>query len=162
LGQSPVIALTGRQPARMQYRNAYQEIPHEPFFSALTKSSARVELPEQLPLLLRQAFRAATTGQPGPVHLDIAGHTGDVIGSAQYRYGSVNAETPFARFPAYRPPADPPLVEQAMDMLSRASRPVIVADVGAITSGAQQALRSFAHKLSIPVVASLDAKSVMT
>jgi acetolactate synthase-1/2/3 large subunit len=82
LGQSSVVALTGRKPAMEQYRNAYQEIPHEPFFSAVTKMTARVDLPDQLPLLLRQAFRVATTGRPGPAHLDIDGMTGDTTAMA--------------------------------------------------------------------------------
>src|SRR5690554_6027419 len=36
---APVIAITGRQPALNQYRNAYQELPHEPMFAPLTKFS---------------------------------------------------------------------------------------------------------------------------
>jgi acetolactate synthase-1/2/3 large subunit len=105
LGRSAVIALTGRQPAIAQYRNSYQEVPHGPLFSSVTKMTARVDVPEQLPTLLRQAFREATSGTPRPVHLDIAGHTGEAIGSASRPF-SVIRESAFARVPAYRTAPD--------------------------------------------------------
>ena len=77
LGLSPVIALTGHKRSDEQYKNAYQEIEHSKPFASVTKFSAVVDNAEQLPHLLRQAFREATTGAPAPVHLDIQGMTGD-------------------------------------------------------------------------------------
>src|SRR5690606_38554580 len=56
LGNSPVIAITGRQTIMNQYRNAYQELPHEPLFQAVTRFSGRVDQVEQLPHLMRMAF----------------------------------------------------------------------------------------------------------
>lgn len=161
LGDSPVIALTGRQPAALQYRNAYQEVPHQPLFASVTKTSTRVELPEQLPQLLRQAFRDATTGRPGPVHLDIAGHTGDVIGSAPLPEGLPTGGEPFDRIPAYRAAPSSELLERAVRVIESASRPVFVADMGVSTSNAEMALASLAEKTGIPVVGSLDAKAVL-
>lgn len=160
LGQSAVIALTGRQPAAMQYRNAYQEIPHEPLFASVTKASMRVDLPGQLPLLLRQAFRTATSGRPGPVHLDIAGHTGDAIGAAPCDH-PVPPCPEYGVFPAHRTPADASRVERAVEMIQRAERPVLVADMGLVVSDAFEALRDLAEHLDIPVAASLDAKAVL-
>ena len=79
LGHSPVIAMTGRHVAPFQYRNAYQEVDHGPLYAAVTKFHGRIDAQEQIPLLFRAAFREATTGTPRPVHLDIAGLTGDAI-----------------------------------------------------------------------------------
>src|SRR5438128_7360502 len=67
LGRSPVIAMTGRKPAIAQLRNAYQEIQHRPLFSAVTKYDADVDSILQLPHVLPQAFREATSGTPRPV-----------------------------------------------------------------------------------------------
>lgn len=160
LAQSPVIAMTGRQPAAMQYRNAYQEIPHEPLFRSTTKQSMRVDQIEQLPHILYQAFRDAVTGRPGPVHIDVAGHTGDVIASAALA-NRPPAGRPFATLPGFRPPAETRLVEEAASLIAKAERPVIVADQGICISGAEQALRQLAEHASIPVVTSLDAKAVL-
>jgi acetolactate synthase I/II/III large subunit len=76
LGHSPVIAISGRHVSNFQYRNAYQEVDHQPIYSSVTKFSGRIDTLEQIPHLMRQAFREATTGTPRPVHLDMAGFTG--------------------------------------------------------------------------------------
>ena len=79
LGHSAVIAFTGRHVSVNQHRNAYQEVEHAPLYAPVTKMHASVETLEEIPHLLRQAFRVATTGTPRPVHLDMAGLTGDAI-----------------------------------------------------------------------------------
>ena len=160
LGQSSVVALTGRKPVLEQYRNAYQEIPHEPMFASVTKMSARVDVPDQLPLLLRQAFRVATTGRPGPVHLDIDGMTGDTTALADCAAAAL-PEPWFARVPAFRPRCDPDQLATAAAAIDGARRPVLVVGAGAMASGAEQAVAALAERLLAPVVASLDAKAVL-
>ena len=49
-----------------RYRHAYQEVEDFNQFDAVTKFSAQVDDVKRLPDLMRQAFRAATTGAPGP------------------------------------------------------------------------------------------------
>ena len=77
LAVSPVIAMTGRWTPMYLYRHAYQEIDHRPLYDPVTKFNAYVDTVEDLPLLLRQAFREATSGAPGPVHLDCMGFAGE-------------------------------------------------------------------------------------
>ena len=83
LACSPVIALTGRENQINQHRHAYQEVNHANPFAAVTKYEALVNSLEQLPLYLRQAFREATSGTPGPVHLDLEGIAGQVIAEGE-------------------------------------------------------------------------------
>lgn len=83
LGLSPVVAITGHRPPMHMYRNSYQEIDHIQPFSAVTKYSAMVDDVQQLPYLLRQAFREATSGATAPVHLDLQGNSGDAIADAE-------------------------------------------------------------------------------
>ena len=83
LGLSPVIAITGCRPSLQRYRHSYQEIEHGPLFNPVTKFNVPVDTIEQLPLLLRQAFREATSGAPGPIHLDLQGIVGDLIIDAE-------------------------------------------------------------------------------
>jgi acetolactate synthase-1/2/3 large subunit len=160
LGQSPVIAITGRHVAQMQDRNSYQELPHQPMFASVTKFDAKVETAEQLPRLLRQAFREATSGTPRPVHLDVAGHTGDVLGAVVQEF-HVSADPDHARAPAFRPRPDPEAVKRAAEAISRAARPIIVVDRGAMISGAEAAIAALAAHLQIPIAASPDAKTVV-
>ena len=83
LGRVPVIAMTGHKQPAMQHRNAYQEIPHLPLFSAVTKFSARVDRAGDLPRLMRQAWREALSGTPRPAHLDLNGLQAEVIEAGQ-------------------------------------------------------------------------------
>lgn len=158
LGHSSVIAITGRHIAAMQYRNAYQEVDHGPLFAPVTKFSARVETIEQMPLLLRQAFRETTTGTPRPVHLDIAGLTGDALTPLEAPF-ELDVDEVHTRFPAFRPAPDPDVVQKATTLIGRSARPVIVADRGVAIAGASGALLKLAERLQAPVVTTLDAKS---
>ncbi len=160
LGLSPVIALTGHKRSDEQYKNAYQEIEHSRPFASVTKFSAVVDNAEQLPHLLRQAFREATTGAPAPVHLDIQGMTGDFATEAEGDF-EVLFESTFAQLPAFRPEADPESVRAAARALTSAQRPVIVAGGGVTSSGAQQEVVELAEMLSIPVATSLNAKGTI-
>jgi acetolactate synthase-1/2/3 large subunit len=161
LGQSAVIALTGRHVAPFQYRNAYQEVEHAPLFAPVTKFSGRADTLEQIPHLLRMAFREATSGTPRPVHLDIAGFTGDALTPLEGEF-DIAADEATTRFPAYRPAPDPHAVSRAAGLLGAAQRPVIVADRGVIVSDAREALATLASRLHAPVVSTLDAKHAMT
>jgi acetolactate synthase-1/2/3 large subunit len=160
LGQSPVIALTGRHVAPMQYRNAYQEIDHDPLFAAVTKFHARMETIEQMPHLVRQAFREATTGTPRPVHLDVAGLTGDALTPLDAPF-ALDVDAAHTRYPAFRPAPDPDAVRRATAAIAASQRPVIVADRGVVISGAEDALRRLGEAIQAPIVTTLDAKSAM-
>jgi acetolactate synthase-1/2/3 large subunit len=127
LGLSPVIALTGKKPPFAQHRNAYQEIPHGPMFESVTKYNVSIDTGEQLPYFLRQAFREATSGSPGPVHLDIGGgYAGEGIESAEVN-SDVVIEEPFTHYPSMRPEPGNGAVQGAVRVLEDAERPVIVA-----------------------------------
>ena len=79
LGCSPVLALTGGPYNWSRGRNYYQEIEDFPLFKPVTKFSAQVSDAGRLPDLLAYALAAATAGQPGPVHLEVAGHSGEDV-----------------------------------------------------------------------------------
>ena len=160
LGLSPVIAITGHRPLSHQYRNSYQEIEHSRPFASVTKYSAVVDSVDQLPHLLRQAFREATSGATAPVHLDFQGIQGDEIVDAQSDL-SVVVENTFAQRPAFRPEPEAERVREAAQLLSQARRPIIVAGGGVTASGAQAEVVQLAEMLSIPVATSLNAKGTI-
>ena len=159
LACSPVIAITGRERQVSQQRHAYQEVDHAGPFSAVTKYSATLSAPDQLPVYLPQAFRAATTGTPGPAHLDLEGLAGQFVVDVEAELDVVVDET-FARVPPFRPEADPDAVAAALGLLTRAERPVIVAGGGVTASDAGAEVRALAERLSIPVATSLNAKTM--
>jgi acetolactate synthase-1/2/3 large subunit len=117
LAGSPVIAINGRATSMQQYRHHYQEIDHVQPFAAVTKYNVTVDRTEQLPLLLRQAFRAATSGAPGPVHLDLQGNTGNVIMDAEADLDMV-VEPPFTHVPPFRSEPEMAMVQDALRLLA--------------------------------------------
>ena len=125
LGHSPVIALTGRKPPLFQYRNAYQEILHGPMFDQVTKYNSNIDEAAQLPFILQQLFREATTGAPRPVHADLLGLSGEMIEEGEVRV-PVQINRQYSTYPASRPMADPYLVQEALKLIEQAARPIIV------------------------------------
>ena len=160
LGCSPVIALTGMKTPEYQYRNSYQEIDHAPLFTPVTKMHAEVSQADQLPVILRQAFRVSVSGKPGPVHVDMPNHTGRTIETA-YLQAVPSADTEFVACPPLRPAADEQQIKQAATLLGEALRPVIVVGGGARRSGAGTEILRLAEKMDIPIVSTPDGKGVI-
>ncbi len=158
LACSPVIALTGRQPQIQQDRHAYQEVDHIEPFNAVTKYNMLADTIEELPRVLRQAFREATTGTPGPAHIDLGGAAGGVV--ADEAELEVIVEEPFKQVPPFRPEPDVASVREAVRLLVEAERPVIVAGGGVTASGARRELIELAERLDVPVATSLNAKQM--
>ena len=158
LGCSPVIAITGGRTPQTKYRHVYQEVEAHRMYDPVTKLNAQVDSAERLPDLLRQAFRVATTGSPGPVHLELQGAAGMIGGEIEFPDALPIAEPQFARYPAVRPEPDTESVRAAARLLRDARRPVIIAGGGVKSSGAQPELVELAELLSIPVATSLNAK----
>ena len=160
LGLSPVIAITGHRPLSHQYRNSYQEIEHSRPFSSTTKYSVTVDTVEQLPHLLRQAFREATSGAPGPVHLDFMGIQGEVVENGEADL-DVIIEEEFMKRSSLRPEPGTEKIRETVQALAESRRPVIIAGGGVTSSGAQAEVVRLAELLNIPVATSLNAKGTI-
>ena len=156
LAHSPVIAFTGGRTPHTKFRQTYQEIDDLPAFEPVTKLNATIDSAARIPDMVRQAFRVATSGRPGPVHLQFHGNEGQV--DADEAEMAVVVDADFARLPPFRPEPEAVRVRDAARLLERAERPVIVAGGGVHTSGAGAELVALADKLSIPVATSLNGK----
>ncbi len=78
LANSPVVALTGGLHPTMAGRGVYQEVDDLPAFVNVTKFNTSVERVERIPDSIRQAFRSAVSGCPGPAHVQFAGNEGQI------------------------------------------------------------------------------------
>ena len=156
---APVIAITGGPTPVSRYKHAYQEVDDVNQFDPLTKMNAQVDVVTRLPDLLRQAFRVSTSGAPGPVHLRIQSHLGQIT-EAEAELDPL-VETMYTQAPAFRPEPEMQRVKDALAALLAAQRPVIVAGGGVMRSGAAAEIVELAEKLGIPVATSLNAKAAM-
>jgi acetolactate synthase-1/2/3 large subunit len=156
LAHSPVIAFTGGREPKNKFRKVYQEIDDVPAFEPVTKFNATVDDVARFPDMVRQAFRSAVSGTPGPVHLQFRGNEGQIdIEEAEME---PLVEPLFARVPPFRPQPDQASVLEALKHLQAAERPVIVAGGGVRASGAAKELIALAEALQIPVATSLNGK----
>jgi|TARA_Y100000031_G_scaffold156295_1_gene210300 acetolactate synthase-1/2/3 large subunit len=151
----PFLAITGNVPTSQFNRGAFQELYRHfqaDFPSTVQAYCKRVYQPtrgEQVPLMMRQAWKTMVTGRPGPVVLDVPF---DIFKEAS------TEETPrpeeWSANISSRCGADPDGVVKAVDMLIAAERPVIVVGQGVRHGGACEELLTLAQRLQIPVAAS--------
>ncbi|MGV3770450.1 MAG: thiamine pyrophosphate-binding protein [Sphingobium phenoxybenzoativorans] len=159
MARSPVLALTGGSNATTRDRNQYQEVDQQPIYAGLTKMTSRIDMASRLPDMLGQAMRVATTGAPGPVHLELAGFTGFVL--SEPMDAAPLPDPAFALCPAVRHAAPFADIQRAADLLQQAERPVIIAGSGIRSSRAQDALKQLVRRHKLPLATSLDAKAVL-
>jgi len=147
----PMVVLTGQVPTALIGTDAFQEADTVGITRHCSKHNYLVKDPARLGDILHEAFHIATSGRPGPVVVDIPK---DVqVASARYtKPGPIRHKT-------YRPQvkADQSLIEQAVDMLAAAERPILYTGGGIINAGpaASQLLRELARISGAPVTSTL-------
>ena len=182
LGASvPVLALVSDLPARLaphRYRGAAsQALDQAALLAPVTKWQAAVPDAGTLPALVRQAFREATTGRPGPVALflpqdvldgpapagtDAGGGAAGGSGGSPPRAGTDGGRiSRFGRFPAFRPVPEPGDVGAAAAVLRAAQRPFILAGGGVLHSAAGSDVVALAERLSAAVGTTLSGKGAI-
>src|SRR5258708_776283 len=159
LAHSPVIAMTGGRDPRTKFRRVYQEVDDVPAFEPVTKFNATVDSVERFPDMVRQAFRVATSGTPGPVHLQFRGNEGQV--DAEEAEMEPLVERQFAQVPPFRPVPEMAHVMAALKLLQEADKPVIVAGGGVRASPAGAELVALAEALGSPGATSLHGKDTI-
>ncbi len=141
---APMIAVGGSSPRVFLEMEAFQEIDQLAVFKPITKWATRVYDAKRIPELVATAYRQATTGKPGPVYIDMPG---DVLGE------SVDESTityPKPWTPAPRTHADPAAISEAIALLAKAERPLILGGSGVWWSDAAAAFRAFVEATGIP------------
>ena len=141
---APLVAIGGSSPNINQDMDAFQEIDQVGVFRPITKWAQRVLDARRIPELVATAFRQATTGKPGPVYLDLPG---DVLGQP---VEESRLAWPARNKPAPRSLGDPGAVTEAIALLARSSRPLIIGGSGVWWSDAAAAFRQFVEATGIP------------
>jgi acetolactate synthase-1/2/3 large subunit len=163
LGASvPVIALVSDLPARMaahRYRSAAsQALDQAALLAPVTKWLASVPDAAAMPGLVRQAFREATSGRPGPVALLLPQ---DMLDAPAEPVTPRAASARFGAFPAFRPDPEPADVAAVAQVLRQAARPFVLAGGGVMHSGAGPAVTALAARLSAAVGTTLTGKGAI-
>ena len=141
---APMVVVGGAGPVHEISRGAFQEVDQVSILKPLCKYWHQTTQAARYPEIVSTAYRQATTGRPGPVYVDCGA---DVL------YEMVEEEKaikPARAAKRSRPHADPGIVKEAIEVLVKAERPIIVAGGGAFFSGAAPELEQFVDITNIP------------
>ena len=150
MDSSPTVFITGQVSSKLLGYDAFQETDVTGITLPITKHNYLITDVEDISYAIREAFYIARTGRPGPVLVDI---------TKDAQQNSIDWEfdaTPI-RMRGYRPNYSPSErdIQQAVDLIQSARRPVILAGRGVLMSGAMNELREFAERTNTPVAQTL-------
>ena len=143
----PMVAITGQVATSLLGKDSFQEVDITGITMPVTKHNYIVKDVTRLAGIIREAFRIAQEGRPGPVLVDICKDVTAAI-------------TEYNRQPAVQP-ADMPVgvteteLEEAVRIISQAERPVILSGGGVSIAGADKQVLALAEKARIPVTTTL-------
>lgn len=142
----PMVAITCNVGTSMIGRDSFQEVDITGITMPITKHNFIVKDVKDLADTMRRAFRIAISGRKGPVLVDIPKD----VTAAMCEYTHQPAQQP-------EEPVHPKksCVERAVELLSKAEKPLIYVGGGAISSNVGEDLVTFAEKIDAPVVSSL-------
>jgi acetolactate synthase I/II/III large subunit len=152
----PMIIITSDTPLMGEGRGVITELDCARLFEPITKGSFLVKSAQKIPEIIRRAFRVATSGRPGTVHIAVPE---DILHEhVDVSKVSLHAEEACKVFPAY--PARPAAAEltRLRDFIAEAKRPLLVVGGGVNRSGAAAALTAFADAHRIPVVTTITGQ----
>lgn len=153
----PIVVITSDIDSRDAQRGVSQECDQLAVLRPFTKASIKVEQIHKLPELTRKAFRIAVTGRPGPVHLDFP----QEVLQGKRDFDDLYAENDCGRFPARRTQPEDSRVIEAVRLIEKSERPVIVAGGGAILSQAWDEVTELAELLGAPVSTTITGKGAI-
>jgi len=149
----PVVCLTGQVPTHLIGNDAFQEADTTGITRPCTKHNYLVKAVSDLARVVHEAFYVARSGRPGPVVIDLPK---DVL---MNKYGYEEPSKAVFEHKSYRPQTkpDPKKIEQAIELIANAKRPVFYAGGGVINSGpkASKLLTQFVHMTGYPITNTL-------
>ena len=152
---APVIALGGASPIHHFHSEAFQEVDQLSMMRPASKWAGQAVSPKRMPEYVNIAYRHAMNGRMGPSYLDLPG---DVL------YSRVNEDDVVWPEPAkthHRSMGDAGQVAEAVNMLSRAERPLIVSGTGVIWADAADEMQQFVDATGIPFFTTPQGRGVV-
>jgi acetolactate synthase-1/2/3 large subunit len=145
----PLVAFTGQVPTHLIGNDAFQEADNVGITRSATKHNFLVKDGKDLAVIIKEAFHIASTGRPGPVHVDLPKDI--LVKEWTFEY----PESVHLR--SYNPTYDghPGQIKKAARALVRAKRPVLYVGGGVISSNGSPELYELAELTQVPVTQTL-------
>ncbi len=155
----PVIAITSDIPLSGEGKQTITELDTQKLFESITKWSTVVKGVDKVPEIIRRAFRIATTGRPGSVHLAFPKEAL----AEEFKGGTdqIYAEAECRSYPAYRTRGARAQLEKMAALILEAQKPLIIVGGGANHSGAGREIQALSEWLAIPVVSTISGQGLL-
>ncbi len=152
----PMIILCGQQVTWMLGKDAFQEADIFGITMPVVKHNYLVKDTNEIPRVAREAYHIATSGRPGPVLIDLP---------KDITQGPFSGDMdPELDLPGYQPEksysVEAAQIDEALQLIHKAQRPLILAGHGTMISGADAELKELAETLNCPVTSTLLGKGV--
>ncbi len=151
MDRSPLVAIIGQASTERLHKESHQAMDAIAMFRPITKWAQSIYHPNNIPEVVRKAFKLAIAEKPGATVIelpeDLAEHDTD--------------EQPLEVIKTRRPAADHKAVNQAVGIIAGAKNPIILAGNGAVRKRAAKQLQRLAHKAGIGVVNSFMGKGAV-
>lgn len=148
---SPMLLLVGQIPEANRERVAFQEVDYAAFFGSVAKAVIQILSPDRTAEQMSRALSLTTSGEPGPV----------VVVLPEDTLTQVTASPVVRSTPPTRPIPSPDDIDRAVELLSAAERPAIIAGRCNWTLATSQKLRAVAETSQIPVVTAVRCQDVI-
>ena len=152
----PMVIFTGQVASSLLGKDSFQEVDITGVTAPITKHNYIVKDAARLPDIIRKAFQIARTGRPGPVLVDIPKDVQNTV----IDYQKIKVNTDYISEDTFHPhfytkARIEKSVNEAVEAINRAEKPVIYAGGGVNISQASRQLVVFAEKIKAPVTCSL-------
>ena len=147
MDSSPVVAITGNVPLSLLGRDSFQEVDITGITMPITKHNYIVKDIKELADTVREAFRIAREGRPGPVLIDVPKDL--QVGEVEYERAETLKVLPRVDRLEERD------IDRAVEMISNSKRPMFYIGGGVIRSNASKELNEYLEKVDAPCCSTL-------
>ena len=151
LAAMPMVMITGQKPVKHSKQGKFQIIDVVEMMRPLTKYTHSIVSGNNIPSMIREAFRISQEERPGAAHLelpeDVAGEEAEV------------QPLPCSR--ARRPVAEGKAIKQAVEMIEKAKNPLLLIGAGSNRKMPARMLRAFVDKTQMPFISTQMGKGVL-
>lgn len=151
LGAMPMLMITGQKPIKKSKQGRFQIVDVVSMMKPMTKYAKQVVNGNNIPSIIREAFKIATTERPGAVHIelpeDIAAEEveDNIYPVRSFRYASSGVTA----------------IANAVELIEESQRPLLLIGAGANRTRVSEALGMFVEKTGIPFFSTQMGKGVM-
>ncbi len=154
----PVMLIGGSGEMDKRFRGDFQEVPQLTMAAPACKWAVEINDPRQIPYYVHTGIQKMMNGRPGPIYLDLPSNVIDGRGGradeSEIEFYPANGEP-------VRPPADQQSIRQAMQLISKAERPLLLIGKGVAWSDGAEEARQLVDHLQIPFVPSPMGKGTI-